>query len=76
MSVDGAAPTGRSATSTSTANSSTIGSPTESGSGASTSVSEWAPHPWSRVITLPSEGLHSLAQTPKVERRAPAIGRK
>ena len=40
------------------------------------SVSEWAPQPWSRETTLPSSAAHSLAHTPKMARRAPAMGRK
>src|SRR5690606_30569092 len=39
-------------------------------------VSEWAPHPWSRLTTLPSSGDHSLAHTPKRRRSDPASGRK
>ena len=60
----------------SSTSSSRIGVPTFSGSGASMSTSECAPQPWSLLTTVPSLGLHSLAQTPKTERSAPAIGRK
>ena len=39
-------------------------------------VSECAPHPWSRLTTLPSSGDHSLAHTPKtVPERRPGAGR-
>src|SRR5690349_15299010 len=53
-----------------------MGSPVTSGSAGSTSTSEWAPQPWSRLTTRPSEGDQALAHTPKKERSAPAIGRK
>src|SRR5699024_4906359 len=38
------------------------------------SVSEWAPHPWSRETTLPSSGDHWLAQTPNKFPSDPASG--
>ena len=43
---------------------------------ASTSVSLCAPQPWSTLTTRPSDGDHSLPQTPKARRRPPASGRK
>src|SRR5699024_12265578 len=39
-----------------------------------TSVSEWAPQPWSRETTLPSSGDHWLAQTPNKFPSDPASG--
>ena len=42
--------------------------------GASASVSECAPQPWSRLTTVPSSGDHSLAQTPKTVPSEPCSG--
>ena len=42
--------------------------------GASASVSEWAPQPWSTLTTTPSSGDHWFAQTPKTVPSDPCSG--
>src|SRR5690606_40930552 len=45
----------------------TVGSWATAGSSRSTSTSEWAPHPWSALTTLPSSGAYRFPQTPRSE---------
>ena len=51
----------------SSSKSSRIGGAMRSAVCRSTSTSECAPHPWSRLTTRASEGDHSLAQTPNTD---------
>src|SRR5690606_31164744 len=52
----------------------TVGSWATAGSSRSTSTSEWAPHPWSALTTLPSSGAYRFPQTPNNWPSQPASG--
>src|SRR5690606_16937175 len=67
---------GQRSTNSISASSSSTGGSIRSGGRRSTSTSLCAPQPKPSATTEPSAGDHSLAQTPKTERSAPAIGTK